>query len=150
MNSLIKITVPIIFLCIIILYAQDKDRIKRIGVFVIESIAVEGNSKTSESVILENLSFSVGDKVSEDEINKSIDELKSLNFFRAVNLSPRAGSEPGYLNLIITVKERYWPTVRFKGGFSELDSWYITPISIHFDNIFGFGNYINLDFTIGD
>ncbi len=150
MKSTIKII--LLFLCLftIELFAQTEDLFKHDPIFVIESISVEGNSKTSENVILENLPFSIGDEVSEDEIKNSIDRLNKLNFFKEVTFSPRAGSQPGYLNLIITVRERYWPTIRFKGGFSEMDSWYVTPISIHFDNIFGLGNFINIDFTIGD
>lgn len=118
--------------------------------FVIESIAVEGNSKTSQKVILENLPFAPGDKVTEADITAGIEKLRALRFFKAVQFAPRAGSQSGNLNLIITVKERYWPTIRFKGGYSEMDSWYITPVSIHFDNIFGFGNFTNIDFSIGD
>ena len=149
-KSIIKITTLLLFLNVTGIFAQIEDSFKQELKFVIESIAIEGNSKSSENVILENLPFAVGYEVSEDEITKSIDALNRLNFFKEVTFSPRAGSQPGYLNLIITVKERYWPTIRFKGGFSEMDSWYITPISIHFDNIFGLGNFTNIDFTIGD
>jgi len=119
-------------------------------VFTIESISVEGNSKSKTGVVLENLPFSAGDKVSEAEINEGVDALRRLELFKEVEFSPRPGSEPGFVHLIIRVKERYWPVIRFKGGYSELDGWYITPIGFHFDNIFGFGNFINLDFTIGD
>jgi outer membrane protein insertion porin family len=150
MKSIIKIIFLFLFIVSTVLMAQPKDSFEQNPKFVIESISVEGNSKTSESVILENLPFNVGSEVSEEEITRSIDGLNKLNFFKEVSFSPRAGSQPGYLNLIILVKERYWPTIRFKGGFSEMDSWYITPISIHFDNIFGLGNFTNIDFTIGD
>ncbi|MEJ2545037.1 MAG: BamA/TamA family outer membrane protein [Calditrichaceae bacterium] len=150
MKLLIKLAILFLYVFSAGLFAQNKDSFKQNPEFVIESISVEGNSKTSESVILENLPFSAGDKVSEKEIKQSVDGLNRLNFFKEVAFSPRAGSQPGYLNLIITVRERYWPSIRFKGGFSEMDSWHITPISIHFDNIFGLGNFTNIDLTIGD
>jgi len=118
--------------------------------FIIESISVEGNSKTREGVILENLPFASGDSASESQILQAIENLNSLKFFKEVSFVPRAGSEDGFLHLNIKVIERYWPMFRFKGGFSEMDSWYLTPISLHFDNILGFGNYSNIDMTIGD
>ena len=118
--------------------------------FHIEAISVEGNSKSRASVVFENLSIKVGDSLTEEAINNKIDDLRKLDLFKEVHLQPRAGSSPGKLRLIIRVKERYWPVFRFKGGFSELDSWYITPLALHFDNIFGFGNFTNLDLTFGD
>ena len=150
MKLIIKTSLIFLFLFSVCAVAQTGNSLKQSGKFIIESVDVEGNSKTSSSVILENLSFEVGDTVSEAEITQSIEYLNKINFFKEVTFSPRAGSKPGYLRLIIAVKERYWPTIRFKGGFSELDSWYITPISLHFDNIFGLGNFTNFDFTFGD
>jgi outer membrane protein insertion porin family len=129
------------------LFAQD---IKNENKFYIEKISVEGNSKTRLNVIYENLAFAVGDSLTEDQITAGIENLKRTEFFDEVTLSPRPGSKPGNLNLTIRVDEHYWPSIRFKGGFSELDGWYITPLSLNFDTIFGFGNLTSLDLTIGD
>ncbi|MCD4691657.1 MAG: BamA/TamA family outer membrane protein [Calditrichales bacterium] len=118
--------------------------------FIIESISIEGNSKTNTDVIFENLSFGIGDTLSEDEIRLGIERLQDADIFKEVGFTPRIGSEAGKLHLIIKVKERYWPTFRFKGGFSEMDGWYLTPISLNMDNIFGFGNFTDLDITFGD
>jgi len=131
-------------------YSQRSNETKISQRFYIESIKVEGNTKSKTGAVLDNLAFVIGDSLSEDEIHQHLDDLRNLEMFKEIELSPRAGSVPGRLHLIIRVKERYWPVCRFKGGFSELDSWYITPIGIHFDNIFGYGNFINTDFTIGD
>ncbi len=118
--------------------------------FIIENISIEGNSKSGDYVILENLPYAIGDTLSEEEINSGIENLKSLEIFSAVRLQPRAGSEAGKLHLIISVEERYWPHLRFKGGFSELDGWSVTPISLNLDNIFGMGNFTDLGLTFGD
>lgn len=130
--------------------SQNPDRNNSSKKFLIESIKVEGNTKSKEGVVYENLLFSVGDKLTENEILENIENINKLGIFKEVTFSPRAGSEPGNLHLTIQVKERYWPRIRFKGGYNEMDSWYLTPISLHFDNIFGFGNFTNFDFTIGD
>ena len=129
------------------LFAQSVQTEKK---FIIEKISVEGNSKTRLNVIHENIGFAVGDSLTEDQINAGLENLKQTGFFDEVTLIPRPGSQPGNLDLTISVDEHYWPSVRFKGGFSELDGWYITPLSLNFDNIFGFGNLTSLDLTVGD
>ncbi|KAA3613027.1 MAG: hypothetical protein D8M58_12005 [Calditrichaeota bacterium] len=118
--------------------------------FIIENISIEGNSKSSDYVVFENLPFAIGDTLADEKINEGIEKLKSLEIFSDVVLQPRAGSAPGLLNLTITVEERYWPHFRFKGGFSELDGWFLTPVSLNLDNIFGMGNFIDLGLTFGD
>lgn len=120
------------------------------NLFVIEAISVEGNSKSGDYVVLENVPYSIGDTLSEYDIRTGVEYLKSLEIFSEVNLHPRAGSEPGKVQLIFRVEERYWPQFRFKGGFSELDGWYITPVSFNLDNILGMGNFTELGITIGD
>ena len=140
----------LLFFCVFFIRSPLAQDVQTENKFYIEKISVEGNSKTRLDVIRENLGFGVGDSLTEDQINAGIENIKLTEFFNEVTLTPRAGSKPGNLDLTIVVDEHYWPSVRFKGGFSELDGWYITPLSLNFDNIFGFGNLINLDLTIGD
>ncbi|MBN1350121.1 BamA/TamA family outer membrane protein [candidate division KSB1 bacterium] len=120
------------------------------GLFVIEQISIVNNSKTRAGVIYENLPYAVGDTLSEDAIHAGIERLQSMQFFNRITLQPRAGSEPGKLRLIIDVKERYLPALRFKGGYSEISGWYITPLSLNMDNMFGRGNFLSLNLTYGD
>ena len=120
------------------------------NLFTIENISIEGNKKTRSSVIFENLPFKIGDELTEQEIHAGIENLRRTSFFKVVKLQPRAGSEPGKLHLIIQVKERYFPYLQFKGGFSELNGWYLTPVSLNLDNLFGRGNFNSLELTIGD
>jgi outer membrane protein insertion porin family len=139
-----------ILLFIICLCGTCKHTLGQSSKFVIEEISIEGNSKTRSNVIYENLPFTIGDSLTEDQIYQAIDDLRSLELFNEIELHPRPGTSPGYLHLIIQVDERYWPRFRFKGGFSELDGWYLTPVSLNLDNIFGLGNYTNLELTFGD
>ena len=118
--------------------------------FVIENISIEGNGKTKDYVVLENLSFGVGDSVTEADIQRGIDGLRGLHIFKDVILHPRPGSAPGRLNLTIQIEERKWPALLFKGGFNELNGWYLTPLSLNLDNIFGYGNFMSLNLTFGD
>ena len=118
--------------------------------FIIEDITFQNNTKTKTNVLRENLPYRIGVKVSEQGIHAGIQQLRNLQFFNKVVLSPRAGTEPGKLKLIIKIEERRWPSLRFKGGFSELNGWFITPVSLNMDNILGYGNYLDLNMTFGD
>ena len=82
MKLIIKTSLIFLFLFSVCAVAQTGNSLKQSGKFIIESVDVEGNSKTSSSVILENLSFEVGDTVSEAEITKSIEYLNKINFFK--------------------------------------------------------------------
>ncbi|MFC2088747.1 outer membrane protein assembly factor [Calditrichota bacterium] len=118
--------------------------------FIVENISLEGNTKTKDNVIFENLSFGIGDTLTENNINEGIERLNDLEIFSDVSMQPRLGSKPGMLDIVLQIEERYWPHFRFKGGYSELDGWFITPVSLNMDNIFGLGNFISLDLTLGD
>lgn len=120
------------------------------SLFIIEKISVDGNRKTKKNVIIENFRHLPGDTLTENEINSGIERVRGLQFFKKVTLQPRAGSVPGKLHLTIKVQERYLPSLRFRGGFSELDGWYLTPVSLNLDNILGWGNFTDLNLTIGD
>ncbi len=145
---IIKQTILFLIICCFQVSFSQNPQLK--NRFVIEDISIEGNSKSAEYVIFENLPFSIGDTLAEDEINAGIAQLKSLEIFNDIILQPRVGSAPGMLNLTISVEESYWPHFRFKGGFSELDGWFVTPISLNLDNILGMGNFTDLGLTIGD
>jgi outer membrane protein insertion porin family len=119
-------------------------------IFYIEKIEIEGNSKTKDHVLFENLPFTIGDSISENKIHKGIEILNNLEIFSNVKMQPRPGSSQGNLIIKLLVEERYWPHFRFKGGYNELEGWFLTPISLNLDNIVGFGNFISLDLTFGD
>jgi len=150
-SKLHKFQITLIILTTILgcsqLYSQNKISSYT---FLIEKIEIEGNSKTKDHVIFENLPFAVGDSIQETEIHKGIENLNNLEIFSNVSMQPKSGNTPGKLIITIVVEERYWPHIRFKGGYNELEGWFLTPISLNFDNIFGLGNFISMDLTIGD
>lgn len=145
--TLIKIILMITIYSLLTLHAQESNGDYK---FIIEKIQIEGNSKSKDHVIIENLPFAIGDTVKESEIHKGIEKLKNLEIFSEVSMQPKPGSAPGNLIITIIIEERYWPHIRFKGGYNELEGWFLTPISLNFDNIFGLGNFISMDFTMGD
>ncbi len=117
---------------------------------VVESISVSGNSKTKRDVILSLLKFRVGERIRQDDLDLSTGKLNASNFFKEVNLYTQPGSSRGKVKVFVEVKERHWPFFQFKSGYSELNGWYLSPLGLRFDNFFGHGNYMGMEFLIGD
>ena len=116
----------------------------------VESIEISGNTKTSEIVLHSLLDFQVGDSVNKEQLDLNIRRVEESHFFKKVNVYTQPGNTRGNIAVFIELKERRWPYFQFKGGYSELDGWYLSPIGLRFDNIFGHGNLMGIEFFIGD
>lgn len=125
---------------------QSADSTRQI---IIEKIEIVGNSKTEPDVIFRYITFKSGDFFNPAVLVANYRRLSQTNFFKKVDIYPRPGSEKGQVVVVVEVKERNWPNFRFEGGNSDLDGWYIVPISLRFDNFFGKGNFIGGQFKIG-
>ncbi len=117
---------------------------------MVENIEISGNSKTSPQVLLSFFDFNIGDKIEKQQLDRGTQRLKDSHFFKEVNVYTQPGTSRGQIIIIIEVKERRWPYFQFKGGYNELDGWYLSPIGLRFDNILGRGNYMGIEFYIGD
>ena len=117
---------------------------------IVESIEIEGNTKTKREVILHYVSFRKGDAVTAESLNANWLRLSQTNFFKDVDLYTRPGSEKGHVIVVIEIKERRRPFLQFEGGHSDLGGWYFVPLSLRFDNMFGRGNFSSLQFYLGD
>jgi outer membrane protein insertion porin family len=130
--------------------SQSDQSIESPHTLVVESIEISGNSMTDHQIILSFLSFRSGDHINKIQLEKDSRRLQDSHFFKEVNVYTQPGTDRGQVILYIEVKERSWPYFQFKGGFSELDGWYLSPIGLRFDNLFGHGNYAGIEFFIGD
>ena len=80
----------------------------------VERINIYGNSVTRENVIRNNLLVDEGDGFNNIKFKKSINNLKSLNFFETVNYTINAGSDDNKKVIEITVVEK--PTGEISAG----------------------------------
>jgi len=117
---------------------------------VVESIEISGNKRTPSDVILTNLDFEVGDRINQNRLDNNCRRLEQTSLFKDVEFYTQPGESRGQVRVFIEVKERRWPYFQFKSGYSELDGWYISPLGLRFDNIFGGGNYMGAEMLIGD
>jgi outer membrane protein insertion porin family len=89
--------------------------------FNVESINIEGNTKTKSIVILRELVLGPGDVY--DTVREKISKLRLENtrFFDDVQLSPQETNIPGRRNLRVAVREARTGNLTFGAGFSSLE-----------------------------
>ncbi len=95
--------------------------IKESGKFFVESLLLEGNTKTKSNVILRELALAPGDVFDLVRMKASEERLKQTLFFEEVSLSPEAVPIPNRRNLRITLKEKRTGNVQFGVGFSSVE-----------------------------
>ncbi|EIP97657.1 outer membrane protein assembly complex, YaeT protein [Opitutaceae bacterium TAV1] len=90
--------------------------------YYVESIKLEGNTKTKSIVILRELNIGPGEVFNIQRMNISKLRLENTRFFEEVNMTPEATNIPGRRNLKIAVREGRTGNLTFGAGFSTLDS----------------------------
>ena len=89
--------------------------------FYVESIKIEGNTKTKTIVIIRELVLSPGDVFDMVRMKASKLRLENTAFFEDVNLTPESTNIPGRRNLKISMKEARTGNLSFGAGYSSLE-----------------------------
>ncbi len=89
--------------------------------FNVESIVVEGNTKTKSTVILRELVLGPGDVFSTVLMKISQLRLENTRFFESVNVNHQETNIPGRRNMRIAVHEGRTGNLTFGAGFSSLE-----------------------------
>lgn len=89
--------------------------------FQVESVNIEGNSKTKSIVILRELVLGPGDVFDSVRMKISKARLENTRFFDDVNVTPESTNIPGRRNLRVAVKEARTGNLTFGAGFSSLE-----------------------------
>ena len=90
--------------------------------FYLESINIQGNTKTKSEVIIRELALAPGEIFDLARMKQSERRLKETRFFDEVSLSPEATKIPNRRDLRIIVKEARTGNVTFGAGFSTVES----------------------------
>ncbi len=90
--------------------------------YSVESVNIEGNSKTKSVVILRELVLGPGDVFNTERMNISKNRLDNTRFFEDVNMTPEVTNIPGRRNLKVVVREGRTGNLTFGAGFSSLES----------------------------
>ncbi|MBI3884676.1 MAG: outer membrane protein assembly factor BamA [Opitutae bacterium] len=89
--------------------------------FQVESINIEGNTKTKSIVIIRELVLGPGDVFDSVRMKISKARLENSRFFDDVNVTPESTNIPGRRNLKVAVKEARTGNLTFGAGFSSLE-----------------------------
>jgi outer membrane protein insertion porin family len=89
--------------------------------FYVESINIEGNTKTKSIVILRELVLGPGDVFNTVRMEVSKLRLENTRFFDDVNVTPESTNIPGRRNLKVAVREGRTGNLTFGAGFSSLE-----------------------------
>jgi outer membrane protein insertion porin family len=89
--------------------------------FNVESILIEGNTKTKSVVIIRELILGPGDTFDTVRMKISKNRLQNTRFFDDVDISPQDTNIPGRRDMRITVKEGRTGSFSFGAGYSSLE-----------------------------
>jgi len=112
----------------------------------IERIDISGNQRTYDYVIRNQLAVSEGDALNQTYINKSIKNLRNLNFFSNVNVNALPGSSPDRRIIKVSVSETATGSLMFGAGYSSLRGA-VGTVSIVERNLLGKGQVLALDIS---
>jgi len=121
----------------ILLQLNDEQKI------LINKVNVQGNLITEEKVIRDNLLISEGDYLNLSKVRKSIDNVKSKQFFSKVDYKIEDSDKKNYKDFNLFVKEQ--PTGSLTAGIGYGTNGGILEASINEKNFLGQG--INFNFT---
>ena len=89
--------------------------------FNVESIQIEGNTKTRSVVIIRELILGPGDTFDMVRMKISKNRLENTRFFDDVDITPQDTNIPGRRDMRVTVKEGRTGTFTFGAGYSTLE-----------------------------
>lgn len=97
-------------------------RVRESERFYLESIRVEGNTKTKSTVVIRELALRPGDVFDRQRMEVSEDRLKNTAYFEDVRLFPEPTNIPGRKDLGITVREGRTGNFTLGAGFGSVES----------------------------
>ena len=115
----------------------------------INKIIILGNTITNDSVIRRELTFLEGDPLNIAKLNLSINSLKRLGYFEAVNYKLQNTNISQAFDIIIEVKEINTGSASFGVGYSSLNNTNIT-LGLNERNFLGEGKKLRFEANLSD
>lgn len=113
----------------------------------VERVQVHGNVRTLDRVIRREFRLTEGDAFNSALVDRSETRLRSLGFFREVEMEQVKGSSDDRVILDVTVEEQATGEMAVGAGFSSLESFLI-DFSISERNLLGKGQTLRLGATL--
>jgi outer membrane protein insertion porin family len=122
--------------------------VKKKEIVHIGRVTITGNTKTRDKVIRRELSLAEGDLFNSTKLEKSLNNLRKLDFFEDVEIIPTDTEQTDIMNLNVKVKEKLTGSISAGGGYSSDDGLF-TSGEITQRNLFGNGQYLGLKGYLG-
>ena len=114
--------------------------------FYVEKINIFGNNITNEEVIRNQFYIDEGDPYNEILANKTVNEIKSLNFFKTVDSEIIEGSQKGTKIINLTVEEK--PTGEITAGAGFGTSGEVIEFGVRENNYLGQGVAVTTNLSL--
>ena len=114
----------------------------------VERIDIVGNTQTLDYVIRRQLGVQEGDAYNRALVDRSKQSVKSLGFFKDVDITTVPGSAPDKTNLLVKITEQPTGQLSFSAGYSSLDK-VVADIGITQSNFRGRGENLGLRISAG-
>jgi outer membrane protein insertion porin family len=114
----------------------------------VERIDVIGNTRTLDQVIRRELLIAEGDAYNRVLSDRSVTELKRLNFFKTVEIEQIPGGAPDRNTLRVRVEEQPTGELSFGAGYSSVDKL-LLDVGISEHNFRGRGQDVRLRISAG-
>ena len=137
-------------------FDRDKDKKEMNLTFVIneaprvyvESVTVNGNTRTRDEVIRREFRLAEGDAFNSVKVKRSRDRIQSLGFFQEkLEVKQAPGTAPDKVSLQVDVEERPTGSLQLSAGFSSLER-FIFSFSIEQRNFRGRAQQLRLSANI--
>jgi outer membrane protein insertion porin family len=111
-------------------------------------IEINGNSKTRDKVIRRQLKVVEGARYSKANLERSVGNLRRLDYFEDIAMDTRKGESPDRMNVDLKLKEKATRFISAGAGFSTADQFFLQG-QIAERNLFGRGQSLEFQAQLG-
>jgi outer membrane protein insertion porin family len=122
--------------------------VKKGELYFVESIDVNGNTRTADSVVRRELSIGEGELYSASALARSKQRVQRLGYFEEVEVQAKPTDVPNRVGMSIDVVERPTGSFSFGAGVGSVDGFIVSG-SIRQDNLFGTGRSLSAGADLG-
>lgn len=121
---------------------------------VLQEVKVTGNTRTKTETILRNIRTKPGEVMRRDKIQRDMERLNNLGFFKKVEPTIEPGSQPGNVIFVLEVEEQKTGLATVGVGYAGGGSGAVRPgitgaVSYSERNLFGEGKSISVNLQRG-
>ena len=109
----------------------------------VNSINIEGNTRTLDRVIRREVALSEGDAFNKYSVNVSKDSIRALNFFSKVEIDENRTEYPDKLDIVVSVEEKNTGEASIGAGYSSANAASLN-FGLKETNFLGKGQKLNL------